>query len=233
MASNSITLSASIRQNLLSLQNTTRLLDLTSNRLSTGLKVNSSLDNPAAFFAARSLTNRAGDLSTRKNGIGQAVSLLQSTDKSLKAVTSLVEQAKAKVTEADEAATAGVSTISTKKAITVVGTTTLSTAFSAATAVGDSLTATGGATNTDELIATDRVTPDRIGEIYHLTHAPSQRWYYAPQMTPDEVLLIKGWDSLDDGRAKFTPHSAFDLPDTGQTAPPRESIEVRTLVIIE
>ena len=52
-------------------------------------------------------------------------------------------------------------------------------------------------------------------------------------MTPDEVLLIKGWDSLDDGRAKFTPHSAFDLPDTGQTAPPRESIEVPTLVIIE
>ncbi len=85
----------------------------------------------------------------------------------------------------------------------------------------------------DELIATDRVTPDRIGEIYHLTHAPSQRWYYAPRMTPDEVLLIKGWDSLDDGRAKFTPHSAFELPDTGQTAPPRESIEVRTLVIIE
>ncbi len=52
-------------------------------------------------------------------------------------------------------------------------------------------------------------------------------------MTPDEVLLIKGWDSLDDGRAKFTPHSAFELPDTDQTAPPRESIEVRTLVVIE
>ncbi len=85
----------------------------------------------------------------------------------------------------------------------------------------------------EQLIATDRVTPDRIGEIYHLTHAPSQRWYYAPRMTPDEVLLIKGWDSLDDGRAKFTPHSAFELPDTGQTAPPRESIEVRTLVIVE
>ena len=58
----SITLSASIRQNLLSLQNTTKLLDSTSNRLSTGLKVNSALDNPAAFFAARSLTNRANDL---------------------------------------------------------------------------------------------------------------------------------------------------------------------------
>jgi len=85
----------------------------------------------------------------------------------------------------------------------------------------------------DDLIATDRVTADRVGEIYHLAHAPSQRWYYAPRMTRDEVILIKGWDSLDDGRAKFTPHSAFELPDAGHTAPPRESIEVRTLVIIE
>ena len=90
MPSNNITLSSSIRQNLLSLQNTTRLLDLTSNRLSTGLKVNSSLDDPSSFFAARSLTNRANDLNNRKDGIGQAISLLQSTDKSLTALTSLV-----------------------------------------------------------------------------------------------------------------------------------------------
>jgi hypothetical protein len=52
-------------------------------------------------------------------------------------------------------------------------------------------------------------------------------------MTRDEVLLIKGWDSLDDGRARFTPHSAFTLPDTPAEAAPRESIEVRTLVVIE
>ena len=85
----------------------------------------------------------------------------------------------------------------------------------------------------EELIATDQVFPDRVGEIYNLAHAPSQRWYFAPRMTPDEVLLIKGWDSLDDGRAQFTPHGAFELPDTDETAPPRESIEVRTLVIVE
>ena len=52
-----------------------------------------------------------------------------------------------------------------------------------------------------------------------------------PHMTRDEVLLIKGWDSLEDGPARFTPHTAFDLPDTPPTAPPRESIETRTLVI--
>ena len=84
-----------------------------------------------------------------------------------------------------------------------------------------------------DLIATDQVFPDRVGEIYHLAHHPAQRWYYAPRMTPDEVLLIKGFDSLADGRARFTPHGAFDLPDTPADAPPRESIEVRTLVVIE
>jgi hypothetical protein len=84
-----------------------------------------------------------------------------------------------------------------------------------------------------DLIATDQVFPGRVGEIYHLAHHPAQRWYYAPAMTPDEVLLIKGWDSLEDGRARFTPHGAFDLPDTPPHAAPRESIEVRTLVVIE
>ena len=84
----------------------------------------------------------------------------------------------------------------------------------------------------EDLIATDQVFPDRVGEIYHLAYNPSQRWYFAPEMMSDEVLLIKGWDSLDDGRARFTPHAAFDLPVTKPDAPPRESIEVRTLVVI-
>jgi hypothetical protein len=84
-----------------------------------------------------------------------------------------------------------------------------------------------------DLIATDQVFPDRVGEIYHLARHPAQRWYYAPRMTPDEVLLIKGYDSLTDGRARFTPHGAFDLPGTPEDAPARESIEVRTLVVIE
>ena len=84
----------------------------------------------------------------------------------------------------------------------------------------------------EDLIATDQVFPDRVGEIYNVAHAASQRWYYAPHMTADEVLLIKGWDSLDDGRARFTPHSAFNVPETRQDTLPRESIEVRTFVVI-
>ena len=82
-----------------------------------------------------------------------------------------------------------------------------------------------------DLHATDQVFPDRIGEIYHLSHNPAQRWYYAPAMTQDEVLLIKGWDS-DTGRARFTPHTAFDLQNAAPDAPARESIEVRTYAIV-
>ncbi len=85
----------------------------------------------------------------------------------------------------------------------------------------------------EALVATDQVFPDRVGEIYHLAHEPGQRWFYAPEMTRDEVLLIKGWDSLDDGRARFTPHSAFALPRQRSDAPPRESIEIRTFAVIE
>ncbi|MFY0991212.1 CmcJ/NvfI family oxidoreductase [Halomonas sp. C05BenzN] len=80
-----------------------------------------------------------------------------------------------------------------------------------------------------DLLATDLVYPDRIGEIYHLAYNPRQRWYYFPDMRRDEALLIKGYDSRRDGRARFTPHTAFQDPRTPPGAPPRESIEVRTL----
>ena len=85
----------------------------------------------------------------------------------------------------------------------------------------------------DELVATDQVFPDRVGEIYQLAYGEGQRWYWVPEMAREEVLLIKGWDSLDDGRARFTPHGAFQLPGQDPTAPPRESLEVRAFVCIE
>ncbi len=86
---------------------------------------------------------------------------------------------------------------------------------------------------TPELIATDQIFPDRVGEIYQLAHAPTQRWYWASEMERDEVIVIKGWDSLDDGRAQFTPHGAFKLPEQSDADPPRESIETRTYLIFE
>lgn len=85
----------------------------------------------------------------------------------------------------------------------------------------------------DALVATDQVFPDRVGEIYHLAHDPGQRWYYASEMKHDEVLLIAGWDSTDPNGSRCAAHGAFQLPDQDPDAPPRESIEVRTFVIIE
>ncbi|PMR74050.1 CmcJ/NvfI family oxidoreductase [Billgrantia endophytica] len=85
----------------------------------------------------------------------------------------------------------------------------------------------------DDLLATNLVYPDRVGEIYHLAYNPRQRWYYFPDMRRDEALLIKGYDSRRDGRIRFTPHTAFRDPGTPPDAPPRESIEVRTLAFFD
>lgn len=82
-----------------------------------------------------------------------------------------------------------------------------------------------------DLIATDQVFLDRVGEIYHLAYAPGQRFAYASHMLPEEVILIKGFDSRVDGRARFTPHSAFALPDE-EAAPARHSIEARTFAVL-
>lgn len=71
---------------------------------------------------------------------------------------------------------------------------------------------------------------DRTGEIYSLVHDSAQRWLYVPALPPDEALLLKCYDSATDGRARFTAHAAFRDPAARPEAPPRESLEVRTLV---
>jgi hypothetical protein len=82
----------------------------------------------------------------------------------------------------------------------------------------------------EQLVASDLVYRDRIGETYSVTFDPEHRWYYVAQMRADEVLLLKCYDSKTDGRARFAPHTAFTDPTTPADAPPRESIELRTLV---
>jgi hypothetical protein len=81
-----------------------------------------------------------------------------------------------------------------------------------------------------DLIPTDLVYSDRVGETASVQFNPSHRWVYFSGMRPDEVLLIKCHDSADDGRARLSFHSAFVDPNTPADAPPRESIELRTLV---
>jgi hypothetical protein len=81
----------------------------------------------------------------------------------------------------------------------------------------------------EDFIATDLVYPDRIGETYAVAYNPAHRWYYFPRQRRDETVLIKCYDSKDDGRARFTAHTAFEDPTSPPDAPPRESIEIRTL----
>ena len=81
-----------------------------------------------------------------------------------------------------------------------------------------------------QLIASDLVYPERVGETYSVTFDPGHRWYYVPEMEVDEVLLLKCYDSKTDGRARFAPHTAFTDPTTPPDALPRESIELRALV---
>jgi hypothetical protein len=81
-----------------------------------------------------------------------------------------------------------------------------------------------------ELVPTDLVYRDRVGETYSVRYNPAHRWYYLPEMTPDEALLLKCYDSRTDGGARFAPHTAFNDPTAPHDAPPRESIELRTFV---
>jgi hypothetical protein len=80
-----------------------------------------------------------------------------------------------------------------------------------------------------DLIATDLKYQDRTGEVYQLAYNPDHRWFYLPEMARNEVLVLKCYDSLTDGRARFTAHTAFEDPTSSPDAAPRESIETRTL----
>jgi hypothetical protein len=82
----------------------------------------------------------------------------------------------------------------------------------------------------DDLVAADHIYRHRVGETYQVTYHPAHRWFFAPEMQTDEALLLKCFDSRTDGIARFAPHSAFTDPTMPADAPPRESIEVRTLV---
>src|SRR6187402_2398542 len=98
-----VVLSAGVRQNLLALQSTANLMSITQNRLATGKKVNSALDNPTNFFTSQSLGNRASDLNSLLDSIGQAQKTLEAADKGLTSLTKLVESAKSIAKQARQA----------------------------------------------------------------------------------------------------------------------------------
>ena len=96
-----VTLSAGIRSNLVSLQNTNALLNRTQERLSTGKAVNSAIDSPENFFAAASLNDRASQLETRLDGMGQAISTLQAADNAINGMRGVISVLKSVVEEAN------------------------------------------------------------------------------------------------------------------------------------
>ncbi|ADZ69956.1 flagellin [Polymorphum gilvum] len=95
-----VTLSSAVRTNLNALQATSQMMSSVQERLSTGKKVNSALDNPNSFFTAKGLENRASDLSTLLDDMGQSVQTLKAADKGISAISDLVDAAKAKANQA-------------------------------------------------------------------------------------------------------------------------------------
>src|SRR4030088_2661074 len=117
-----IVLSAAVRQNLLSLQSTADLLATTQNRLATGKKVNTALDNPTNFFTAASLDNRAGDINNLLDGIGNGVQVLQAANTGISSLQKLVDSAKSVANQARQT-TFGYSTKSTVTSAAIPGAT--------------------------------------------------------------------------------------------------------------
>ena len=87
----------------------------------------------------------------------------------------------------------------------------------------------GNSVAEQDLVLTERRAKERVGELYQVAYNPEQRWHYFPDMEAEEVLVFKCFDSDPGGSPPFAAHTAFEAPDTPEDAPPRESIESRTL----
>jgi flagellin len=164
MKMSGIVLSASVRQNLLSLQSTATLLATTQNDLATGNKVNSALDNPTNFFTSQGLNNRASDINNLLDGIGNGVQVLQAANTGITSLQSLVASAQSIANQVLQAP-AGYTTKSNVTTANITGATAddllaYTSATFTGTALTDSVTGTtpsantllsGGTTSTDGL----------------------------------------------------------------------------------
>ena len=133
-----ISLTASMRSNLLSLQNTQSLMDMTQERLSTGKKVNSALDNPNSYYTSQSLTNRASDLSSLLDSMGQGISTIKAANEGIESITEFVQQAKAVANQArDEANNVASSTGNYDKETVGAGDVTITVTYNGETKTED------------------------------------------------------------------------------------------------
>jgi hypothetical protein len=83
--------------------------------------------------------------------------------------------------------------------------------------------------SSDDFVISERQYPDRVGQTYAITYNPAHEWFWFPRMRREEAIVFKVYDSMKDGRARWTAHTAFEDPTTPPNARPRESIEIRTL----
>ena len=145
-----IVLSAAVRQNLLSLQSTAELLSTTQNRLASGKKVNSALDNPTNYFTAQGLDNRASDINNLLDGIGNGVQVLQAANTGLTSLQQLVDTAKSIAAQVLQTTTGYTSKSTATAAALPVGSTSANLVDGAAIKSGETLSiaATGGGTAT-------------------------------------------------------------------------------------
>ncbi len=180
MTMSGIVLSASVRQNLLSLQSTAQLLATTQNNLSTGKKVNSALDNPTNFFTAQGLDNRASDISNLLDGIGNGVQVLQAANTGITSLQKLVDSAKSIANQVLQSAVG----YSTKSSVT-------SAALTGATAtdlLGSSSTAVTGS-----VVQNDNTTPAAITGSTKLSGTSgSSSNDLSTGITSGETLVVNG-----------------------------------------
>jgi flagellin-like hook-associated protein FlgL len=114
MAINDVSLAGGMRTNLVNLQNVSSLQARTTQRLSTGKRVNSAIDDPSAYFAAQNATNRAADLAARKDGMGEAIQTVKAALQGIDGITNLIQQAKGLSASARSASTADRASLATQ-----------------------------------------------------------------------------------------------------------------------
>ena len=165
-----------MRSNLLSLQQTAKLQDLTQNRLATGLKVNSAIDNPSSYYTAQSLNNRAEDLNILLDAMSQGIQTLKAVNESIEAGTKFLEQAKSVASSALETAQPVIAKVSTeaellaaidngkKGLIILTSDITMSTNQNIVLNDGQSLV---GARYLDKTVAQTKLTFNFDGEVKH------------------------------------------------------------------
>jgi flagellin-like hook-associated protein FlgL len=180
--SGDIVLSAGVRSNLLALQNTADLMAQTQQRLSTGKKVNSALDNPINFFTASALNNRAGQLSNLLDGVGNAIQTLQAADNGIKAIKQLVESAQASVRQALQ------SSATTARSTGAIAGLTAASSFAVANA--NTITINDG-TNTTTITSTGTLTVQQIVDGVNTGAANKVR----ASLTPDGRIQLEATSS--------------------------------------